>query len=75
MVTFLYIAWDFLKGDNFVGGNKFLEGNNLGNIFLSSPVISVFWLVNISNLLTYSESFSAFLWLCSIGARGAKDDN
>ena len=32
-VTFLCIARDLLRGDNFVGGNKFLGGNDLGNIF------------------------------------------
>lgn len=52
---------------------NFLEMTILKTLFLSSPVISVFLLVNVSNLSTCFKSFLSFLQLCLINTRSAKD--
>ena len=58
-VVFLCITQNFLGDDKFGRGRK----------FLSSLVISVFLLVNVSNLSTCSRGFSSFPQPCSTGTQ------
>ena len=68
---------DLPFGDNFVKGKKFFEGDNLEISFTSGPAIfscldmgysyslaSISALVNVSNMVICSGSFSGFLQLC-----------
>lgn len=51
----------YLKVITLLGITNFLELTYLKMFFLNGLVISIFLLVNISNLLIYFKSFSSFL--------------